>query len=329
MDEKMREVVDQYELEWKNVYRFRGAYMLETKEGLMILREYRGTKSKAEFAQKIKEGLIERGFADVDVYLRNKKNELITENSMGTRYVLKRWFNGEECNLKDKKSVAAASKNLAAMHELMKGILPEKVEFQGDTFPLVIQKHNRELRRVRAYIREKKQRNEFELLFLSLFSEFYKEAEEAEEMLAGISFDGLYTSVMEQQTICHGSYNYHNILFTSQGIATTCFEKAQLQMQWMDFYDFIRKIMEKNNWNEGYLDTALSSYESIHPFSKEERRGLYVALAYPEKFWKVTNYYYNRKKTWFSGKNIEKLQVLQQQKKQRRAVLKKLEGVLL
>lgn len=326
MDEKMREVVDQYEVEIKNVYRFRGAYMLETKDGLMILREFRGTKSKAELAQKVKEGLINRDFHNVDVYLRNKKEELITENSMGTRYVLKRWFTGEECNLKDKNSVAAAAKNLAVMHELMKGILPETVEFQGDTFPMVIRKHNRELRRVRAYIREKKQRNEFELLFLSLFSEFYKEAEEAEELLEGLSYEGLYEDMTKEQTFCHGSYNYHNILFTPQGIATICFEKVQLQIQVMDFYDFVRKIMEKNNWNEGYLNTALSGYESVRTFSKEEKKALYIALAYPEKFWKVTNFYYNRKKTWFSAKNIEKLQVLQQQKSQRRAVLKRLES---
>lgn len=325
MDEKMREVVDQYEVELKNVYRFRGAYMLETKEGLMILREFRGTKSKAELAQQIKEGLIHQSFSNVDVYLRNKKEELITENSMGTRYVLKRWFTGEECNLKDKRSVADAAKNLAVMHGLMKGILPQTIEFQGDTFPMVIRKHNRELRRVRAYIREKKQRNEFELLFLSLFSEFYKEAEETEEMLEELSYEELYTDMIEQQTLCHGSYNYHNILFTPQGIATTCFEKAQLQIQVMDFYDFVRKIMEKNNWNEGYLDTALNSYENVRPFSKEEKKALYIALSYPEKFWKVTNFYYNRKKTWFSSKNIEKLQVLQQQKNQRRAVLKRLE----
>ena len=83
--------------------------------------------------------------------------------------------------------------------------------------------------------------------------------------------------------------------------------------------------MEKNNWNEGYLDTALSSYENVRPFSKEEKKTLYIALSYPKKFWKVTNFYYNRKKTWFSSKNIEKLQVLQQQKNQRRAVLKRLE----
>lgn len=325
MDDKMREVIDQYELEIKNVYRFRGAYMLDTKDGLMILREFRGTKSKAELAQRVKEALVEKGYENVDVYLRNAKEELITESSLGNHYVLKKWFNGEECNLKDKKDVKAASKNLAVIHNLMRGILPEEAEFQGDTFPTVIRKHNRELRRVRAYIREKKQRNEFELLFLSLFPEFYREAEAVEEMLNDFDYEELYINMIKEQTVCHGSYNYHNILFTSQGVATTCFEKTQMQIQMMDFYDFVRKLMEKNNWNEGYLEIAMDGYESVRPFSEEEKKALYIALSYPEKFWKVTNFYYNRKKTWFSSKNIEKLQALQQQKNQRRNVLKSLE----
>ena len=34
MDEKIKEVIDKYELDIKNVYRARGSYMLETTDGL-------------------------------------------------------------------------------------------------------------------------------------------------------------------------------------------------------------------------------------------------------------------------------------------------------
>ena len=128
----------------------------------------------------------------------------------------------------------------------------------------------------------------------------------------------------EKQTLCHGSYNYHNVLFTKTGIATTNFEKVQLQLQVMDLYDFIRKVMEKNNWSEEFFYGIMENYEMVKTVTKEERKLIALWMSYPEKFWKVTNYYYNSKKTWISTKNIEKLQSLQQQKKQRRALLRKI-----
>lgn len=328
MDDKIREVVEQYELNIKNVYRVRGAYILDTGEGLRILREFRSTEQKAEFAQYIKEGLRERGYPYTDLYLRNREGNLITENVMGNRYVLKHWFMGEECNLKSEKQVARAAENLGRLHIMMRGMTTEPMTFQADTFAETLIKHNRELRRVRSYIREKKQRNEFELLFLSIFSEFYQEAEDAESMLSNIDGSVLYQQLNTQQTLCHGSYNYHNILFTSEKIATTSFERAHLQLQVMDLYDFIRKLMEKNNWDFSLLQTVLDNYQKICPISKEEKKLLYIWLIYPEKFWKITNFYYNSKKTWMSGKNIEKLQGLQQQKKQRMSLLEKVPEIL-
>lgn len=324
MDDKMKEVIDQYEVEIKNVYRARGAYMLETTDGLKMVREFRSSKERAEQAQTVKEALRDKGFVHTDLYVRNKNGDIITENAMGNRYAMKNWFVGEECNLKELDKVEKAAENLAVLHKKMEGILPEPLEMQGDTFSVVIEKHNRELRRVRSYIREKKQRNEFELLFLSLFSEFYSEAEEAESLLKEVSEEELYQGMKEQQTLCHGSYNYHNVLFTKNGIATTNFEKVQLQLQVMDLYDFIRKVMEKNNWSEEFFYGIMENYEKVKTLTKEERKLISLWMSYPEKFWKVTNYYYNSKKTWISAKNIEKLQSLQQQKKQRRALLRKI-----
>lgn len=328
MDEKIKEVIDKYELDIKNVYRARGAYMLETTDGLKILREFRSTNQKAEFAQQVKEGLRDRGFVHTDLYVRNQEGELVSENVMGNRYVLKNWFVGEECNLRDMAHVSKAAENLGELHKCLKGILPEPISYPVEPIPTTIEKHNRELRRVRTYIREKKQRNEFELLFLSLFSEFYEEAEEAEALLKDISCQEIYEKMEREQSLCHGSYNYHNIIFTSDNVATTSFEKAQLGPQIMDLYDFIRKVMEKNSWNESFLEATLSHYEKILPLSQIERQVIYVWMVYPEKFWKVTNYYYNSKKTWISSKNIEKLQGLQQQRSQRRSILRKMQNVL-
>ena len=45
---------------------------------------------------------------------------------------------------------------------------------------------------------------------------------------------------------------------------------------------------------------------------------LKLRLAYPEKFWKIANHYYNSRKSWIPDKNMEKLQILigQEEKKE-------------
>ena len=47
-------------------------------------------------------------------------------------------------------------------------------------------------------------------------------------------------------------------------------------------------------------------------------------LAYPEKFRKIVNYYYNSGKAWIPGKNMEKLALLQEQEQQKQEFLAKI-----
>ena len=52
----------------------------------------------------------------------------------------------------------------------------------------------------------------------------------------------------------------------------------------------------------------IRNYDRVKKLSPEELKYLYVYLAYPEKFWKIANRYYNSHKAWLSGRNIEKLE---------------------
>ena len=58
----------------------------------------------------------------------------------------------------------------------------------------------------------------------------------------------------------------------------------------------------------------------VRKLSPEELKYLYVYLAYPEKFWKIANRYYNSHKAWLSGRNIEKLEKVVAQEDARGAV---------
>ena len=48
---------------------------------------------------------------------------------------------------------------------------------------------------------------------------------------------------------------------------------------------------------------------------------LYYRFAYPEKFWKIVNFYYNSGKAWIPGRNMEKLEKLFAQDKEKQDFL--------
>lgn len=120
----------------------------------------------------------------------------------------------------------------------------------------------------------------------------------------------------------HGDYNYHNVLMTPKGMATTNFEHFTNDIQIEDFYYFMRKVMEKYEWNVELARAMLRTYQDIRPLSEEEQEYMAIRLSYPEKFWKLVNSYYHSNKAWIPGKNVEKLQTAIDQTEKKKRLLK-------
>ena len=70
-------------------------------------------------------------------------------------------------------------------------------------------------------------------------------------------------------------------------------------------------------------EELLLSYEKERHLEKEDYRMLYYRLAYPEKFWKIANFYYNSGKAWIPEKYQEKLLKVNRQEQEKKEFLKK------
>ena len=90
-----------------------------------------------------------------------------------------------------------------------------------------------------------------------------------------------------------------------------------------DLCFFMRKLLEKNDWSPALGDGLLEAYGSIRPISARSFVELYYRLAYPEKFWKIANFYYNSGKAWIPERNQEKLEILAAQEKAKQEFLEK------
>ena len=86
------------------------------------------------------------------------------------------------------------------------------------------------------------------------------------------------------------------------------FEHWHYEPQTEDLCLFMRKILEKNNWDPALGRQMVEQYSRKRPLSDGEFRNLKLRLSYPWRYWKLVNYYAANQKVWISRKNIEKIE---------------------
>lgn len=344
MEDRSLEIFSQYDLNINNTYRVRGAWVLETDEGPKLLIACNSSESRLEFEDALKQQMRQNGYFNVDCFVRNAAGTISSTDSAGERFLIKDWFIGEECNIKKEDKIIKAVNNLASLHSVMEGIdcggglkpyhLQQKI-------PEVFDKRTKEMKRVMTYVRNRNIKSMFESSYLNMWDEFYDEALSAARMLKEIPFDMMYDCAVSSGCVCHGGYNQHNILIIShsgtgskvmaadlskgnQDIATTNFEKASFGLPVTDLYQFMRKVMEKTDWDIRIGKLMIEEYDSIRKMNYEEKHLLSILLTFPEKFWKITNFYYNSKKSWIPQKNIQKLLIIREQQDSKREFIRQI-----
>lgn len=323
MNEKYVEALPQYDLEIGNVRKGRSGWLCETNQGIKLLKEYRGTMKRLEFETQVLGQVREAGDVLVDAYIRTSQGELISLAEDGTRFVLKDWYLDRECNLKDKEEILEAITQIARLHRTFQDI-PEQEEWNLGSImvqpmDLEMERHNKELLRARNYIRGKRKKTEFELCVIGNFQLFYEQALIAQEGLSNLLKEG-----GARVFLCHGDLDHHHVLMGNRYVAIIEYNKMHLGNQMTDLYHFMRKVMEKQNWNQVLGLDMLKAYDRILPLGSWERKCLYYLFLYPEKYWKQINFYFNANKAWIPARNVEKLCSLEAQLENRDLFLSKL-----
>jgi CotS family spore coat protein len=284
--------------------------ILKTDKGIRVLQPLATSESRLEQEAKLKEQLIASGYSQVDAYVRNTDGELITCDRYHTPYVMKEYFEGKECNIRVESDMHLAVSNLADLHLAFRRIEIEDMQEIGSQKLLrTFARHNREMQRVRTYMRKKATKSEFDYLYLSCFDQFYNQG------LAALHALEADEDVMQGRRLyyCHGAYNQHNVLLCKEGVATVNFDHFMIDNPLVDLYTFLRKVMEKNEYQPELVFRLIQTYTDKIPFDIQDYRFLYYLMWYPEKFWKISNQYNNMNKAWIAPKTYEKLDTILRQ----------------
>lgn len=320
MNEKALTVLEQYDLNIKGTYRTKGNYGCTTDEGKYLLMEYNNSNEKMVLMSTFYEYLEKAGFV-TDSVIANKEGVYVSISEDGYAYILKKWFDGEDCNNTNRKHLLLTVENLAKFHNATENttdIFKEQKFHKGRNLLEVMNKHSSEILRIKNYIKKRKNKNAFEMYLQNIIEEYYIQSVEALGAIKNSRYEQLYKESIASETIYHGSYNYHNVLIKENKIIMINMMKISYSPSVQDLYDFIRKVLEKNNWNIALGNELIKAYDSVRKLSDMERAVLKSLLSYPEKFWKIINYYYNSNKAWYSEKNEDKLKQFRKMEKLRR-----------
>lgn len=315
-------LLEKYWVDVNHVRKVRSGFLCDTNQGLFRIKELSSSVKKTPYVQYICQQLKENGYEHVDIMLLNKEGELVCDMRDHGQYVLKHWFMGRECDIYKERELMIACEQLAELHNCLDRVSGQIVQMQEDlqederwnqfiATDLLTEwnRHNQGLKKARRYMRNRVNKGEFETIYLDKFEEFYEVADQVVCRLQETEYDSLYSEAIEKKYLVHGDYNYHNMLFVGANVAMTNFERFRVDIPVSDFYYFLRKVMEKYDWNEDIGYKMIESYGGKRGFSDSEYAYIALRLSYPEKLWKLTNYYYNTNKAWISEKNVEKLRI--------------------
>ena len=333
MVDKMSAVLEKYDMEITAVRKGRGSMIIETNQGMKVLKEYNGPVRKLDLIHTVLEQLEEVGYNRIDHIIRNKEGELYTKDMDGRMMVLKDYIEGRECNVKVKEEILQAVRELGKLHNAFQKCENENLtELPLQNLKEEMFRHNREIIHIYRYLKKIGDKSLFEQELLSSFPYFMDQAKGTlqelgeNSCLKEINDENVKKCESNLYSLCHGDYQYHNVILHNGEVYVTNFEKVGRGGQVRDLYLFLRKVLEKYNWSVYLAEEMLDNYQNERQLVDYERKELYDRVRYPEKFWKIANFYMNSRKSWQPERNREKLQRVLSQEADKVKVLSFLEN---
>jgi CotS family spore coat protein len=312
--EQYDEIVSKYNVHINNAYKGRGSIILSANDGLKILKEVKLHEEKINFLYELKSELISKGLS-VDNIIKSKEETLYVEYE-DKKYILNEWSNGREVFLSAQNEIVLGIENLAQIHKATETVKSKiKYTMYDKTGSLLerLKKHNQELVRIKNNIRRTPIWSEFDILYLEAFDGYYQDALNATNEIREY-YLRMIKKYASKRCCCHGQYNQHNLLLTSpQNIFTVNFEYAAYDSPVIELYSMMRKVLEKNDWQIKTGIQSIETYMKLNGMDKNELKVLCYLFMYPEKYWKISNYYASLNKAWKPKQSIVKLKKLLKQ----------------
>lgn len=307
MQDLERILMQEYQISPKSIKYAKNNYMIDADDARFILKRMNCSKERIQFIFEAKRHLVNKGFTciDEDVPTLSEQPCITFEDNY---YVLTKDIQGKECDFDNREHIVKSSIVLASMHSCSKGFLPSSEARSIDELgklPLYFNKRLEELKKLKKIA--KKGRAPFDYMFLENVDYYISLAEECLNELNVSNYMSVVEKTKQESLFCHHDFTHSNIVLCDEQPYLINFNYCCFEIKVYDLANFIRRKMRKCHWDVKEAFNIIDNYSKIENISNDDFEVLKIILKYPQKFWRVSNKYYNTRRSWGDKSYILKL----------------------
>lgn len=296
-----------YGLQFKHGTRTRTGLVCRTDLGMRELKKPRGSMDSLRLAFDVKEQLRKNGFNNISRFYRALDGEPFYRYD-GVLYLLEDVMPQDTLEEDKAETFIRGADTLGQMHKAARGCKSDFARWETDRLPKLYAKRQRELAKVRRRADKRGSYDAIDLLLLQYYDQYMAQAAEAEALLAEGSYESAIEKTKEAGGFCHNAYKGEALRLDGKGrIYIGNFDKCIAELPLADLADYLRRYLKKTDGEEAGVHAILESYGRHCPLSKKDLILLQGMLVYPEKFLRLVNEYYNRRRACVSPAMQERL----------------------
>lgn len=200
------------------------------------------------------------------------------------------------------------AETLGKMHQAAKGLRSDAAKWDKERLPKMYAKRRGELAKIRRRNDKRGNYDAIDLLLMKYYAQYMKQAAEAEELLLQGGYAEAVEKAAQEGAFCHNAFKGEALRLGEKGeLFVGSFDKCGCELPLADLAAYLRRYFKKTGGTEKGIHEMLEGYGKYCPFSTEDLTLLQGMLVYPEKFLRLVNEYYNRRRACVSPAMQERL----------------------
>ena len=296
-----------YGLRFRGGTRTRTGLICRTDMGLRELKKPRGSRESLHLAFDVKEQLMKNGFRRISRFYRTLEGETFYCHE-GVMYTLEDVMPAEVLQEQEETAFFRGAETLGRMHRAVRGLKSEAAAWDRERLPRLYEKRRKELIKIRRRNDRQRHYDAIDLLLLQYYDRFAARAEEAAELLEAGGCREAADRAEAEGAFCHNAYKGEALRLGEKGeIFVGSFDKCSSDLPLMDLAQYLRRYFRKTEGTEAGVWRILEQYGKHSPLSAGDLTILQGMLLYPEKFLRLVNEYYNKRRACVSPAMAERL----------------------
>ncbi|WP_317855105.1 hypothetical protein [Chakrabartyella piscis] len=288
-----------YGLRYYGGIRTRTGVICKTDAGPLELKKARDGSLHICFAQDIKEQLFANGFTKIARFRKTVDDApFFVWNE--TTYVLEDVLPADVLEEKDIQGFEKGSSVLGQLHKHAKGLESTYGLWDSEKLPKQFAKRHSELAKIKHRIQKTNQLDALDLMVVQNYGAYMSRVEEAMAYLKEGGYVLHMEAAQQRGTFCHKSFKGSNLRVKNGVVYVAGFEHAAADTGLVDLAAYLKRYMKKTDGLEAGVGEILSAYTKVMAMEAEDFLLLQALILYPEKFLRLINELYNKRKTCIS-----------------------------